>query len=115
MSSKSRLSIIAGTIQSISRPGRWTRTRRRRPISESTRIGIRKGVCLERTRPAWARRRIVADGLGALAGGLTFSPGADLSRFLPLHLALMLLAEPAVVRVLFTLAHGGRPDGRACL
>src|SRR5262249_11942916 len=33
-------SMIDGTIQSISRPGRWTRTRRRRPISESTRIVI---------------------------------------------------------------------------
>ncbi len=32
---------MAGTIQSISRPGLWTRTRRRRPISESTRIGMK--------------------------------------------------------------------------
>src|SRR4051794_31054089 len=63
MSSKRRVSIMAGTIQSISPPGRWTRTRRRRPISESTRIDmICSGLFARRGPGKGPRRRIVAEG-----------------------------------------------------
>src|SRR5215210_3933339 len=59
MSSKRSCSIIEGTMRSISRPGRCTRTRRRRPISESTRIGM-MGSDLGPTAGAGAHCNIVA-------------------------------------------------------
>ena len=56
MSSKRRSCIIPGVIRSISRPGWWTTTVRRRPISEWTAIGMVEPPWQPRENSNWRRK-----------------------------------------------------------